>query len=84
MMRINELIIERIRNEVIYRKFNLMDEVFPFKKKFHVIFCRNVMIYFDNKTKIDLLRKFYDWTENSKRKNTNITILLLEKCITHE
>jgi len=56
-------LINKIRNEVIYRKFNLMDMVFPFKKKFHVIFCRNVMIYFDNKTKIDLVKKFYDATE---------------------
>jgi len=54
---------DRIRNEVIYRKFNLMDQVFPFKKKFHVIFCRNVMIYFDNKTKWKLVNKLYDLTE---------------------
>lgn len=55
--------IDKIRNEVIYRKLNLMDPVFPFKKKFHVIFCRNVMIYFDNKTKCELINKFYDLTE---------------------
>ena len=57
------VLVSKIRNEVIYRKFNLMDKSFPFKKKFHVIFCRNVMIYFDNKTKIDLVKKFYDLTE---------------------
>jgi chemotaxis protein methyltransferase CheR len=51
---------EKIKNEVIYRKFNLMDKVFPFKKKFHVIFCRNVMIYFDEDTKRRLVQKFYD------------------------
>ncbi|NJD03588.1 MAG: protein-glutamate O-methyltransferase CheR [Ruminiclostridium sp.] len=54
---------DNIRNEVIFRKFNLMDKVFPFKKKFHVIFCRNVMIYFDDKTKWELVNKFYDMTE---------------------
>jgi len=54
---------ENIKNEVIFRRFNLMNEVFPFKRKFHVIFCRNVMIYFDNKTKERLINKFYDWTE---------------------
>jgi chemotaxis protein methyltransferase CheR len=54
---------ERIRNEVIYRRFNLVEESFPFKKKFHVIFCRNVMIYFDNETKIKLVNKFYDHME---------------------
>ena len=54
---------EAIRNEVIYRDFNLMTEIFPFKKKFHVIFCRNVMIYFEPKTKMELISKFYDMTE---------------------
>lgn len=55
----NSILIDRIRNEVIYRKFNLMEEKFPFKRKFHVIFCRNVMIYFDAKTKYELINKFY-------------------------
>lgn len=52
-----------IRKEVLFRRFNLMEKVFPFKRKFHVIFCRNVMIYFDNKTKMDLIHRFYDYTE---------------------
>ncbi|MEA4920761.1 MAG: protein-glutamate O-methyltransferase CheR [Clostridiaceae bacterium] len=54
---------DRIKNEVIYRKFNLMDKHFPFKKKFHSIFCRNAMIYFDDETKYDLVDKFYACTE---------------------
>jgi len=56
-------VIERLKNEVIFRRFNLMDQVFPFKKKFQVIFCRNVMIYFDHETKISLARKLYDMLE---------------------
>lgn len=59
----NSVLIDKIKNEVIYRKFNLMDTIFPFKRKFHVIFCRNVMIYFDAKTKMELVNKFYDMTE---------------------
>ena len=59
----NSILVERIRDGVIYRKFNLMDPVFPFKKKFHVIFCRNVMIHFDAQTKRELVNKFYDLTE---------------------
>ncbi len=54
------IITNKIKDEVLFRKFNLMDNVFPFKKKFHVIFCRNVMIYFDNKTKEILINKMYD------------------------
>lgn len=53
----------KLRNEVIYRRFNLLEPVFPFKKKFHIIFCRNVMIYFDNETKDELIEKFYEILE---------------------
>jgi chemotaxis protein methyltransferase CheR len=56
----NSTFTDKIKNEVIFRRFNLMENVFPFKKKFHVIFCRNVMIYFDNKTKELLINKLYD------------------------
>ena len=59
----NQTVIDKIKNEVIYRKFNLMDPVFPFKKKFHVIFCRNVMIYFDNETRNRLIDKMYNFLE---------------------
>jgi len=52
-------VIETVKREVTFRRFNLMNEVFPFKKPFHVIFCRNVMIYFDQQTRTELLRKFY-------------------------
>lgn len=56
------VICDSIKNEVIFRIFNLMN-AFPFKKKFHVIFCRNVMIYFDAQTKRELVNKFYEYTE---------------------
>lgn len=51
---------DQIRNDVIFRIFNLMEEKFPFRGKFHVIFCRNVMIYFDQKTKSELVNRFYN------------------------
>ncbi|MCL1946290.1 MAG: protein-glutamate O-methyltransferase CheR [Chitinivibrionia bacterium] len=51
---------EELRREVMYRKFNLMTPIFPFKGDFDMIFCRNVMIYFDNKTKAELAKKLYD------------------------
>lgn len=51
-----------IKNEVVFRRFNLIESQFPFKKDFHVIFCRNVMIYFNQKTKAELVSKYYDAT----------------------
>lgn len=56
-------VVDGIRNDVIFRVFNLNNGVFPFRKKFHVIFCRNVMIYFDIPTKRELIDRFYDLTE---------------------
>lgn len=54
---------ERIRQEVVFRKFNLMENQYPFKRKFHIIFCRNVMIYFDATTKKELVRKLHEALE---------------------
>lgn len=51
----------QIRENVIFRPFNLMDPI-NFRRKFDVIFCRNVMIYFDQPTKDALVRRFYDAT----------------------
>lgn len=51
-----------LKQEVIFRQFNLMDP-FPFRKKMHTIFLRNVMIYFDEKTKRELVQKVYDTLE---------------------
>ena len=46
---------------VIFKQFNLMDPI-QFKRKFDVIFCRNVMIYFDQPTKSALTRRMFDAT----------------------
>jgi len=59
----NYKVSDSIKNEVVFRIFNLMDDNFPFKRKFHVIFCRNVMIYFDHNTKMELVNKFYEHTQ---------------------
>jgi chemotaxis protein methyltransferase CheR len=58
----HSVIRKEIKKLVIYRKYNLMEEKFPFKKLFQTIFCRNVMIYFDSATRDKLVNKFYDAT----------------------
>lgn len=50
-----------IRSNVIFKTFNLMDPI-RFRLKFDVIFCRNVMIYFDQPTKDALVQRFFDAT----------------------
>lgn len=49
---------DSIRDIVMFKKLNFMDEKFPFKNKFDIIFCRNVMIYFDEITRKKLVNKF--------------------------
>lgn len=51
-----------IKKEVLFRHFNLMDN-FPFRRKMHIVFLRNVMIYFDKETKQKLVQKVYDAME---------------------
>lgn len=53
---------DELKNEVIFRQFNLMNP-FPFKRRFHVVFLRNVMIYFEDDTKYELIRKIYEAME---------------------
>lgn len=55
---------DEVKREVTFKRFNLMNDVFPFKKPFDVIFCRNVMIYFDTETRIKLVNKFYNILDN--------------------
>ena len=55
-------ITREVKDQVLFRQFNLMDP-FPFKRKMHIIFLRNVMIYFDHDTRKQLLQKVYDVME---------------------
>ncbi|OGQ94677.1 MAG: chemotaxis protein CheR [Deltaproteobacteria bacterium RIFOXYD12_FULL_57_12] len=56
-------VLDKLKKDAIFRRFNLMNDRFPFKKQFQVIFCRNVMIYFDQPTRETLVRKFHQFLE---------------------
>ena len=49
-----------LKRLVKFARLNLL-EPFPFKGRFDVIFCRNVMIYFDQQTREHLVNKFYKY-----------------------
>lgn len=53
---------ECLKKEVTFRRLNLTNKHFNFKKKFDLISCRNVMIYFDNEIRDRLVRNLYDLT----------------------
>jgi chemotaxis protein methyltransferase CheR len=44
---------------IAFRRLNLMDDRFPIKNPLDLIFCRNVMIYFDRPTQEVLVNKFH-------------------------
>lgn len=46
-----------IRQQVNFRHLNLLEGEAPFREPFQVIFCRNVMIYFDRPTQEELVNK---------------------------
>ena len=56
-------VVDKVRNEATFRRFNLMNSTFPFKKPFQMIFCRNVMIYFDQPTREALVSRYHQFTE---------------------
>lgn len=58
-------VIDKLRNDVTFRRFNLMNKTFPFKKPFQIIFCRNVMIYFDQQTRNALVQRFHHSMEHN-------------------
>jgi chemotaxis protein methyltransferase CheR len=48
-----------IREMVSFRRFNLKEPRYPFRRPFDIIFCKNVMIYFDENMKQHVLSRFY-------------------------
>ncbi|QFI39387.1 protein-glutamate O-methyltransferase CheR [Moritella marina ATCC 15381] len=52
------LIGDDIKQVIAFKQLNLLSR-WPMKGQFDVIFCRNVLIYFDNETKQKLIQRFY-------------------------
>jgi chemotaxis protein methyltransferase CheR len=51
-------IVPELRAKVRFRRLNFMDADFGITDRFDIIFCRNVVIYFDRPTQEKLLNKF--------------------------
>ncbi|MEW6419548.1 MAG: protein-glutamate O-methyltransferase [Nitrospirota bacterium] len=51
-------IVPELRNLVKFRRLNFMENDFGFREMIDIIFCRNVIIYFDRQTQKKLLNRF--------------------------
>ncbi|MGT2513006.1 CheR family methyltransferase [Sphingomonas panni] len=59
----DQLVVDPVlRDGIAFKPLNLLGE-WPFKGRFDTIFCRNVMIYFDEPTKERLLARFAERLE---------------------
>lgn len=53
-------VVPEVRHFTDFRRQNLMDKQYKVKKGFHIIFCRNVLIYFDKTTQEMILHRIVD------------------------
>jgi chemotaxis protein methyltransferase CheR len=49
---------DELKRMVTFKRFNLVTDLLP-SQEFDVIFCRNVLIYFDNTVKTEVINKLY-------------------------
>ena len=56
---------KEIKRLVFFRRLNLVRHHYPFKRQFQAIFCRNVMIYFNNPTRQFVIRKLHHHLEEN-------------------
>jgi chemotaxis protein methyltransferase CheR len=54
---INSRIVPELRARVSFSRLNLMDSVYSLDRDMDVIFCRNILIYFERQTQCDVLAK---------------------------
>ncbi len=53
-------IVPELRSQVRFRRLNFMDEDFGMREPMDIIFCRNVIIYFDRPTQEKLVNRLYN------------------------
>ncbi len=52
-------VVPELRQKVTFQRLNFLSDDFGLDGAIDIIFCRNVIIYFDRRTQINLFKKFY-------------------------
>lgn len=50
-------IVPKLRAQLAFARLNLMDEAYPVDSDMDMVFCRNILIYFDKETQAKVLRR---------------------------
>lgn len=50
-------LVPEIRSRVTFQRLNFMDQYYAVEKEFDIVFCRNVLIYFDRETQQQVITK---------------------------
>lgn len=66
-------VIEQIRNVCTFRRMNLKARPYPFSRPFQVVFCRNILYYFDKNDQRETLNAIYAVTEPGGWLVTSVT-----------
>lgn len=53
-------VVPELRSRVVFSRVNIVEDHFNFQQKLDIVFCRNVVIYFNKETQKKLFKKFYD------------------------
>ena len=66
-------VVSGLKEMCTFRRLNLMSSPWPFKSRFHVVLCRNVLYYFDVEHQRDLAERLYDATAPGGWMLTSVT-----------
>ncbi len=66
-------VVDAIRSRCTFRRLNLKTQPYPFKQDFQVVFCRNILYYFDVADQMATVDAIYDVTEPGGWLITSVT-----------
>jgi chemotaxis protein methyltransferase CheR len=67
---------KQIRNMCTFRTMNLKTQPYPFTRSFDVVFCRNVLYYFDEAHQQEIVENIYNVTKDGGWLLTSVTVTL--------